>query len=192
MPCISLLESNFTGIKFSPGQQHCCYDLISLVCNSRNWHRWSGTLALVIFCLSRNISCFLWAFCFYSNVLLKVGKQNLIYSFVMSKMYRLVYIIMIYSFVILCKHVLWKKNWPTGTTCLCPSNNKKNNCWCLLVDYHHSNRYHQDSASGKFNCSSEDVIMYLCRNSFCGIRHVYFLLAPYFWCKESSVPYFCY
>jgi hypothetical protein len=109
MPCISLLESNFTGIKFSPGQQNCCYDLISLVCNSRNWHRWSGTLALVIFCLSRNISCFLWAFCFYSNVLLKVGKQNLIYSFVMSKMYRLVYIIMIYSFVILCKHVLWKK-----------------------------------------------------------------------------------
>ena len=50
-------------------------------------------------------------------------------------------------------------------TCCCPSDSR-NNCWCLLVDYHHSNRYHQDSASGKFNCFSERVVMYLCRLQF--------------------------
>uniref|UniRef100_A0A804N357 Mitochondrial substrate carrier family protein n=2 Tax=Zea mays TaxID=4577 RepID=A0A804N357_MAIZE len=38
------------------------------------------------------------------------------------------------------QHAIWR-------TCCCPSNSR-NNCWCLLVDYHHSSRYHQDSASG--------------------------------------------
>jgi hypothetical protein len=41
-------------------------------------------------------------------------KAELDILFCNVQIYRLVYIIMIYSFVILCKHVLWKKNLTYG------------------------------------------------------------------------------